>query len=397
LLDGTIQANQIWKRFRVDQRPTYLQDQAGRLTDKLRGRPSQGWRWALKDVEFTVEPGNSVGLVGANGAGKSTLLKVLTRVMYPTAGSVNVAGRVGALIEVRAGISPLLTGRENIVLTGSLMGLKRQEVRRRFDDIVAFAELEPAIDRQVKYYSMGMQMRLGFGVAAFLEPDVLLVDEVLAVGDASFQQRCLERMRHVLAQGTTLVFVSHDLAAVEATCANGIWLDRGDVRSAGPMRDVLRDYRAWVEADAASRPSTDGEIAVDRVVAHAPDGGGIQTHGPLEIVLDVRSRAEYRTWIYLGISEGAATPIFLVNPGRETLLAPDEPTTIRCSIPSVPLPRGTYYVWGAAFRNWTNGEQLLAWQPLVRFGVYGPELDATPRGIVRLSPVQVDSTWQFER
>lgn len=198
---GTIEAAEVWKRFRSDDRPSYLQDQLSRVSDRMRGRSRPSYRWALSDIGCRAGPSESWGLVSANGAGKSTLLKILSRVMYPTAGAVNVTGRVGALIEVRAGISPLLTGRENIYLTGSIMGLKRRDVARRFDEIVAFAELEEAVDRQVKYYSSGMQMRLGFGVAAFLQPDVLLVDEVLAVGDATFQQRCLERIRAVLAEG----------------------------------------------------------------------------------------------------------------------------------------------------------------------------------------------------
>src|SRR5437588_8632056 len=250
---GTIEATEIWKRFRTDDRPSYLQDQVARVGDRLRGRSSTSWRWALSDVSLTAAPGESWGLVGANGAGKSTLLKILSRVMYPTAGRVNVSGRVGALIEVRAGISPQLTGRENIYLTGSIMGLKRRDVAKRFDEIVAFAELEAAVDRQVKYYSSGMQMRLGFGVAAHLEPEVLLVDEVLAVGDASFQQRCLDRIRQVLHEGTTLLFVSHDLAAVEATCANGVWLHNGRARAMGPIREVLSQYRAAVEGEAEAR------------------------------------------------------------------------------------------------------------------------------------------------
>ena len=140
--DGTITTSEVWKRFRVDSRPTYLQDQLGRVADRVRGKQSAGWRWVLREIEFRADPGESWGLVGANGAGKSTLLKILTRVMYPTAGRVDVAGRVGALIEIRAGIAPLLTGRENIFLTGILMGLKRKEIARRFDEIVEFAGLE---------------------------------------------------------------------------------------------------------------------------------------------------------------------------------------------------------------------------------------------------------------
>jgi ABC-type polysaccharide/polyol phosphate transport system ATPase subunit len=393
LRSGTILGGEIWKRFRLDERPTYLQDRVAGLGDRIRGRESESWRWALADVSFRADPGESWALVGANGAGKSTLLKIISRVMYQTAGKLQMAGRVGALIEVRAGITPLLTGRENIYLTGSIMGLKRREVSRRFDEIVAFAELEDAVDRQVKYYSSGMQMRLGFAVAAHLQPDILLVDEVLAVGDATFQQRCLDRIRAVLGEGTTLLFVSHDLAAVEATCANGIWLHNGEVRTTGPIREVLSAYRGAVEGDAKSRADIEGLIKVSRVQAAAPDGGLAKTGGPLDVSLTFQSDERYRAWIYLGVSEGAATPIFLLNPGRETILEPGE-TRVKCTIPSLPLPSGRYYVWGGIYRNWTQGEELIGWQPLTEFDAYGPELDAAPRAVVRLSPIHVDSSWE---
>jgi len=393
LREGTIAATEVWKRFRVDSRPTYLHDQIGRVTDRMRGNAQPGWRWALRDIQFQANPGESWGLVGANGAGKSTFLKILTRVMYPTAGRVSVAGRVGALIEVRAGIAPLLTGRENIYFTGTLMGLKRSEITRRFDDIVEFAGLESAVDRQVKFYSSGMQMRLGFGVAAYLEPNVLLVDEVLAVGDASFQQRCLERMRQVLSQGTTLVFVSHDLAAVEATCANAAWLVDGGIQSAGPVREVLGEYRRSVEGIAVER-ARDGILRLRDLELGSDDAAGVRTGETLGIDFTLESDEELRAWIYLGVSEGAATPIFLVNPGQEASINPGR-TRVSCAIENIPLPRGRYYLWGSAHRNWTNGQELLAWQPLAQFDVYGPELDAAPRAIVRLSPVHVESRWSI--
>jgi len=393
---GTIEVDEIWKRFRLDDRPTYLQDRVAAFGERLRNRSSESWRWALRDVSFRAAPGESWALVGANGAGKSTLLKIISRVMYQTAGRIGITGRVGALIEVRAGISPLLTGRENIYLTGSIMGLKRRDVARRFDEIVAFAELEHAVDRQVKYYSSGMQMRLGFGVAAHLDPDVLLVDEVLAVGDATFQQRCLDRIRQVLADGTTLLFVSHDLAAVEATCANGVWMQNGEPRTMGPIREVLSAYRGAVEGEAKGRPQINGVLRVPSVDTSTPDGGLAKTGEQLDITLKLESDASYRSWIYLGISEGAATPIFLVNPGRETLLDPGV-TEVNCSIPALPLPAGKYYVWGGVYRNWTNGEELVSWQPLTAFQVYGPELDAAPRAVVRLSPLHIDSQWRIEQ
>jgi ABC-type polysaccharide/polyol phosphate transport system ATPase subunit len=393
---GTIEASEIWKRFRADDRPTYLQDQLARARDRVRHRgEGPRWRWVLSDVNFRAEPGESWGLVGANGAGKSTLMKMLTRVMYPTAGKVTVGGRVGALIEVRAGISPLLTGRENVYLTGAIMGLKRADVTKRFDEIVAFANLEEAVDRQVKYYSTGMQMRLGFAVAAFLSPDILLVDEVLAVGDATFQQRCLERIRTVLSEGATLVFVSHDLAAVEASCTNGVFLADGRVQRTGPIREVLSAYRAAVEGAAAeAKPQIQGLIKVHDVTAGGPGGELAKTGGPLEVTLTIESPEEHRAWIYLGISEGAATPIFVVNPGHEHMLKPGL-TRVRLEVPSLPLPAGRFYVWGGVYKNWTNGLELISWQPMARFDVYGPEIDAAPKAVVRLSALHVDSEWDF--
>jgi ABC-type polysaccharide/polyol phosphate transport system ATPase subunit len=397
LLDGTIVGEEIWKRFRLDERPTYLQDRVAAISDRVRRRDQrESWRWALSDVSLRVEPGESLALVGANGAGKSTLLKIICRVMYQTAGRLEIAGRVGALIEVRAGITPLLTGRENIYLSGSIMGLRRRDVARRFDEIVAFADLEGAVDRQVKYYSSGMQMRLGFAVAAHLEPDILLVDEVLAVGDATFQQRCLDRIRAVLSEGTTLLFVSHDLAAVEATCTNGIWLHNGEVKTRGPMREVLAAYRGAVEGDAHSRAGIEGLVNVSQVETSSPGGGLAKTGGQLDVTLTVNSDERYRAWIYLGVTEGAATPIFLLNPGREAIIEPGD-TRVTCSIASLPLPRGRYYLWGGIYKNWTQGEELIGWQPLTQFELYGPELDAAPRAVVRLSPLHIDSSWVIEK
>src|SRR2546421_5469241 len=331
LRDGTIVAEEVWKRFRLDARPTYLQDRIASMGDRLRRRQGDGWRWVLSEVGLRVEPGESWALVGANGAGKSTFLKIISRVMYQTAGRLQIAGRVGALIEVRAGITPLLTGRENIYLSGSIMGLRRRDVARRFDEIVAFAELEGAVDRQVKYYSSGMQMRLGFSVAAHLQPDILLVDEVLAVGGATFQQRCLDRIREVLSEGTTLLFVSHDLAAVEATCVNGLWIHNGRPQTMGPIREVLSAYRGAVEGQAKSRSRIEGLIQVSKIEAGSPDGGLPKTGGPLNVDLELRSEERHRAWVYLGVTEGAATPIFLLNPGRETILETGT-TRVCCSI-----------------------------------------------------------------
>jgi ABC-2 type transport system ATP-binding protein len=399
LPEGSIRTDQIWKRFRADRRARYLQDELGRLAERLTGRrESDRWRWALQGIDVAVEPGSSVGLIGVNGSGKTTLLKIINQVMYPTVGRVETKGRIGALVAISAGIHPNLTGRENIMLTASFMGLSRKQAAARFDEIVSFAELEDAIERQAKYYSMGMQARLGFGVAAFLEPSILLVDEVLAVGDAAFQQRCLDRMRYVLSQGTTLVFVSHDLSAVEATCARTIWLSEGAVVDDGPTRDVLGRYRGSAETGGTiAAGGGTGPIVLRDVTVKAPEASTIQSNGALEVELELESDSAYRAWVYLGVSEGTAAPIFLVNPGRETLFEVGGRVRIRCEIDRLPLPKGRFYLWAGAYERNCHGPELLPWQAVAEFDVYGPRLDEAPRAVVRLAPLQLISSWDFDR
>jgi ABC-type polysaccharide/polyol phosphate transport system ATPase subunit len=389
---GEIEATRVWKRFRADKHRLLLRDQMERLGRRVAGRSDgRGWRWALRDVNLVAEPGESVALVGANGSGKTTMLRLLAKVMYPYAGSVRANGRVGALIEVRAGIHPDLTGGENVYLYGSLLGLRRREVARRFDDIVSFAELENAIDRQVKYYSSGMQMRLGFAIAAFMEPEILLVDEVLAVGDARFQQKCLDRMRWVLGQGTTVVFVSHDLQAVESICERALWLREGIVEADGPVREVLGAYRRTVEEAAELSAPAFSFMRVVKSEVRGPGGDTPRTQGPLDVRLVVDSPEARVSSIHLGVSEGPATPIFLL--GHETVLPAGE-TELRCSVPHLPLPRGRFYLWLGIFES--SGE-LLPWHPVSQFSVLGPELGASPRGIVRQAPVELAPTWEERR
>ncbi len=388
---GTIVADHIWKRFRADRRRSRLRDELDRARARMRGESDRSWRWALRDVGFSTEPGESVGLVGVNGSGKSTLLKILSRVMYPYAGSLEVSGRVGALIEVSSGIHPELTGRENAYLFGSLLGLPRQRVADRFDEIVDFAEVGGAIDRQVKFYSSGMKMRLGFAVAAFLEPDVLLVDEVLAVGDASFQQRCLDRMRVVLAQGTTLVFVSHDLAAVEATCARGLWIQNGTLQIDGTVAEALGAYRRFIEESVQSPPTTGGPVRLVKLEVSGEQGRPVRTQGPLEVRVVVEADKSRSCNLHLGVSEGPATPIFLVR--RDLSLQASQEGEIRCSIARLPLPRGRFYLWIGVFEK---GKDVLPWHPAAHFDVEGPFLDKAPQAIVRLAPVHVETTWELD-
>jgi homopolymeric O-antigen transport system ATP-binding protein len=214
---------------------------AGSLVGR-RGPDRDDAFWALRDVSFEVAHGEAVGLIGGNGAGKSTLLKLLTRITTPTTGRAMIRGRVGSLLEVGTGFHPDLTGRENVYLNGAILGMRRAEVARKFDEIVAFAEVERFIDTPVKRYSSGMYLRLAFAVAAHLEPEVLLVDEVLAVGDAAFQAKCLGKMGDVTAEGRTVVFVSHNLDAIQRLCPRSVLLESGRVADVGRSDEVVRAY-----------------------------------------------------------------------------------------------------------------------------------------------------------
>lgn len=198
--------------------------------------------WALKDVSFTVEQGEVLGIIGRNGAGKSTLLKILSRVTAPTSGKIKVKGRIASLLEVGTGFHPELTGRENIYLNGAILGMSKQEVARKFDEIVDFAEVEKFIDTPVKRYSSGMYVRLAFAVAAHLEPEILVVDEVLAVGDAEFQKKCLGKMGDVAHEGRTVLFVSHNMGAVAQICQNGLFLEAGRIKLKGTIDNLVLEY-----------------------------------------------------------------------------------------------------------------------------------------------------------
>jgi lipopolysaccharide transport system ATP-binding protein len=198
--------------------------------------------WALKDVSFEVQQGDRLGIIGRNGAGKSTLLKVLSRITEPTKGRIHLKGRVASLLEVGTGFHPELTGRENIFLNGAILGMGKTEIKKKFDEIVAFAEVEKFLDTPVKHYSSGMYVRLAFAVAAHLEPEILIVDEVLAVGDAQFQNKCLGRMQEVGEEGRTVIFVSHNMAAVSALCTNGIILEKGKLKFSGTVANAINNY-----------------------------------------------------------------------------------------------------------------------------------------------------------
>ena len=242
--EAAVRIDGVAKRYRIGARDVRSFRES--LRDFVTGRradagPSRDL-WALDDVTFDVANGEAVGIVGRNGAGKSTLLKILSRITEPTRGEVRIRGRVSSLLEVGTGFHGELTGRENIALNGAILGMSRAEIRDRFDDIVAFAEIEKFIDTPVKHYSSGMYMRLAFAVAAHLEPEILIVDEVLAVGDSAFQEKCLRKMGDVATEGRTVLFVSHNMPAVKALCQRAVWLSEGRVAEIGPAGDVVDHY-----------------------------------------------------------------------------------------------------------------------------------------------------------
>jgi lipopolysaccharide transport system ATP-binding protein len=243
-----IEAQELSKRYRIGQmQAAYgtLRDSMSRAAARLMGRVERDERqeiWALRDVSFSVREGEVLGVIGRNGAGKSTLLKVLTRITAPTTGRAIIRGRVGSLLEVGTGFNPELTGQENVFLNGSILGMKRREIQRKLGDIVEFSGIEQFMDTPVKRYSSGMYVRLAFSVAAHLEPEILLVDEVLAVGDAEFQQRCLGRMEDFSGTGRTVLFVSHNMQAINQLCGRAIWLDGGKIVEDGDPSNVVTHY-----------------------------------------------------------------------------------------------------------------------------------------------------------
>ena len=293
-----IQAEGLGKRYRLGEGGYVTLRE--RLAGLLRPGPAQADEtheiWAFRDVDLTVEEGDIVGIVGRNGAGKTTLLKTVARIVRPTTGFVRVRGRVGALLEVGTGFHPELTGRENVFLNGVVLGMSRREVKRRFDDIVEFAGVERFLDTPLKRYSSGMYLRLAFAVAAHVEPDVVIVDEVLAVGDAEFQRRCLGRMSEFGREGRTVLFVSHDTGVVGQLCQRAIWLDEGRVQAQGSAHDVLDRYlRTSVQAarriDVSLRPhSPIGGFSLSLVGAQATATGAHRRNEPLTFEIELNAR-----------------------------------------------------------------------------------------------------------
>jgi homopolymeric O-antigen transport system ATP-binding protein len=359
-------------RHEADTQPTSLREvMAGgtkAFARRLFGRsgdavaaPTREEFWALRDLSFEVQRGSVVGVIGRNGAGKSTLLKILSRITEPTSGRVEITGRVSSLLEVGTGFHPELTGRENIFLNGAILGMSRQEIRHKFDEIVSFSEIEKFLDTPVKRYSSGMYVRLAFAVAAHLEPEILIVDEVLAVGDAPFQRKCLGKIRDVAGRGRTVLFVSHNSTAMQALCSEAIWIQTGGIEKKGPVEEVLHAYLQSV-IDLSITPLGDrtdrqgsGEVRFTSIALESPDGCPatlVMSGAPCTVRIDYEGSRPLRDPIVrMTIYSRLGQPIFHLNTTYHPVKVVELPArgTVRCRIERLPLTAGAYRVDASLF------------------------------------------------
>lgn len=408
-MHAAISFDRVSKHYRGAREYRSLRDDLAGAAARVVGvrRPPRAVVRALDDVSFEIPEGESLALIGPNGAGKTTSLKLATRIAYPTSGRLRVRGRVGALIEVGTGMHPELSGRENVQLYGRILGLSRADVARRFDEIVEFAGIGPAIDQPVKQYSSGMQLRLGFSVAAHLEPDVLLVDEAIAVGDAGFQYRCVERMSALVREGRTLVFVSHDMTAVETLCARAVLLHHGRVALDGTPRDVIAGYLRSVEEERVSRddsaaPAGDSDLEI--VATTLLDGRGRSTDAvrsgePITVRLHYRAARPIPGPLFnVGLGDGRlgcfAIASMLRDGGGPPSLAGEG--FLDCTFEELPLFPGVYEVW-CGVRGELGYGQLVPWQRLRLFRVEDERLPGGKAAVsyqtVAKAPVALPYRW----
>ena len=354
-----VRASVLSKRYELGERrhSRWLKSAAGRVFRRSYEPPSASF-WALRDVSFDVQEGEVVGIIGRNGAGKSTLLKLLSRITYPTEGRAEIRGRVGSLLEVGTGFHPDLTGRENISLNGAILGMRRRELQRKFAEIVEFAEIDAFIDTPVKRYSSGMYVRLAFAVAAHLEPEVLLVDEVLSVGDIAFQRKCLGKLEEVAHQQRTVLFVSHQIDSIQQLCQRVLLLKAGQVQAFGPTQEVIAAYLS----DAATADDGDFDLwdhptrpghhtpVIRRLTLSTDDGSTTASYGPYDpMVADILVEPPHtlrEPVVGVGISDHFGRRIFTVASffEPEGLEAITGLSRIRCRIPELRLGAGRYLV-----------------------------------------------------
>jgi len=390
--DTALRLDGVYKKFRRGELYTSLRDLVPALGKRLLGRRpdpavlNAGSFWALQDVSFEVRRGEAFGIIGSNGAGKSTILKVITGIMRPTRGTLQVRGRLSALIEVSAGFHPDLTGRENIYLNGTILGMTRAEIRRRFDAIVAFSELEEFLDTPVKRYSSGMFARLGFSVAVHVEPEILIVDEVLSVGDYLFQQKCLDRMNEIMAGDATIIFVSHNLRAVATLCERSLLLDHGRVKQIGPSNEIIKAYLNRGHQTRALEAGS--EIRITDVTL-GPAGSSRVTFASdefMDITVEAKARTRHEDLsVVIQIVDNNQYAVFdtctqRLGAGPVTLEAGE---TLTCTFRvQLRLAQGTFHV-NAYLHRYVTSHQVDRWMSAATFFV-----SETPliRGIANLTP-----------
>jgi lipopolysaccharide transport system ATP-binding protein len=348
--------------------------------------PSQEDFWALKNVSFSVQEGEAVGIIGRNGAGKSTLLKVLSQITPPTEGKLTLRGRVASLLEVGTGFHPELTGRENVFLNGAILGMRREEIRRKFDEIVAFAEVEKFLDTPVKRYSSGMYVRLAFAVAAHLEPEILIIDEVLAVGDAQFQKKCLGKMGDVAKQGRTVLFVSHNMAAIRVLCQRGVLLHAGRVAAAGPIDQCIESYLGNQHSGdtiISHIVTCDPHVRVDAVRLNGtetdlldlcPDADVLEVEVEGVLSESLVCELEVRLFDMQGV------PLAIFSPGHEKGLNQPRASGKFCIRHAISLPRLTKGLY--AVNLYLTNPGKAGWVNIPSAAVISAEASATPTGVV---------------
>lgn len=409
----TVRFEDVSKRYRLNSGQASLRDVVASFSNKLRHRADsdEGHFWALKNFSFEVHRGEALGLVGPNGAGKTTTLKLLSQITRPTTGKISLDGRFSSLIELGAGFHPDLSGRENVFLNGVILGLTQRQIKDRFDEIVAFSELERFIDMPVKRYSSGMYARLGFAVAAHVDPDIMFVDEVLAVGDASFQQKCYDFLHRYVKGGKTTIFVSHNLYVIEQLCDRVIWVERGQMVKTGSPAEVLTAYLDSQE-QRALKASTQIEAETEQIRVTAldfiDDAGQVRdTFQPGE---DVIVRMHYQTGpngihaphFVVAVSDAqGGPPLFLAS----MLIDSNTPGhlqgtgTVRCRFKDIPLRPRAYQVWGEVWGS-DRAKLLVTWQRMGLFRVEDPSIVVGRGGIRHLrtdAPVNVPYEWEFDR
>ena len=392
---GEISVEGVSRRFRIQARETRT------LKDLFvqRGRSEATDVWALQDVSLRVARGEAVGLIGRNGSGKTTLLRLIAGIIKPTAGRVRAEGRIGSLLELGAGFHPDFTGRENVFLNGAIQGLRRADIRERFDEIVAFAELEHAIDRPVRTYSSGMTMRLGFAIAAFLDADILLLDEVFAVGDEAFQRKCFGRIFAFKEAGGTIVFVSHDASAVERLCERSVFLDAGRVAFDGPTREAVTRYRRALADDAnpaergaGLREWGSGEAAIDSAALVGEEGSDrvqFLSGEPFELRVSVAAADVPPPRLQLELRDDAGSLVAGHAVDLRTLgwASGNGARDVRFRMDALPLADGRFHLRLGLTDE--SGEHVYHWLDDALVFVVYPGDDA--RGVVRF-----EGTWILE-